>query len=224
MPRPRSWHPIPARSLERPVYGRNIVVLHHVSGALLLHRKFVSRNSPYYHRCGLWLVVVDRTVLRCRSYNAKQVNRPPTRWANQVLRRHADGTEAQERAEQQREQDELFAQRATSDRWDGDVDHAVAAAQSKAATTIGSPSDARAREQVNRADNEGDRLRWFPAQVDELPRSLNPMCKPFTDRGRLRKLRAEKRAKDLRAVARRQKASADLAVPAYLRVRHLLPR
>lgn len=226
MPRPRLWKSITARSLDREVYGRIALAMRHVSGALLLHRKFVSRNSPHYRRCGQWLVVMDRTVIRSKPYNAKPVTVPPTRWANQVLRYEADGTYARERAEQQQQQAEWqAARRAALNQRAGDVDPILAAALRRATSTPEPPADL-----VPPADDvdlqvdeaKGDQLRWRPTQFDELPRSLNPMGKPFTERALRRGWAAQARAKKLRAIARGTKARP--TAPAHEKVRDLLPR
>lgn len=92
MARTPEWKRLPAKSLNRATYGRIVYAMRHKTGALLLHRKPVSRNCCQYRTIGLWLVLVDLVVVRRKSYhNQRPILRPPVRWANKVLRAHAAG-------------------------------------------------------------------------------------------------------------------------------------
>lgn len=159
MPRPRDWHPIPARTIDPRVYGRTIrALVHRRGGAMLLHHKFSSRNSRIYDRCGQWRVVVDREVIRSKTYyNSKEIRQPPLRWANQVLRRHAAGTYEKEWAEREAR---------LCDDGGGAAAHGAHGADADALdeASAGGPSPS-------------DKLVWHPPGFDELPRSLAPYAK-----------------------------------------------
>jgi hypothetical protein len=102
MARPRDWKPLPVKSLDRAIYGPVFRALRHSRqpNVLLLHLKFVSRNHPRYDQSGMWSVIVDGIVVRRRIYWFKEISKPPTRWANKILRLHADGVFAREAAEE----------------------------------------------------------------------------------------------------------------------------
>ena len=100
MGRPRTWVQINARTLDRAVYGPAVTALRHhrFPDTLLLHLKFVSRKHPRYRQQGMWAVVMGTDAVRRKIYRHKGINRPPTKWANAVMRLVADGSFARELA------------------------------------------------------------------------------------------------------------------------------
>jgi hypothetical protein len=101
MGRRREWHRVNARSLDRRTFGPVVAAFEHnkLQETFLLHLKFVSRNHPRYGQEGVWAVVERMTVVRRKAYLFKAINRAPMRWANEVLRLHAQGVFAREAAE-----------------------------------------------------------------------------------------------------------------------------
>ena len=202
MARPREWTNIPASSLDRVTYGRIVRAVKHRSGALLLHRKYVSRNARIYHTAGQWMVVIDRVVIRSRSYyNGRPVLQPPTRWATRMLRAHAAG-----------------AFDPTADRDPGGVAEAPSSyckRRIRSLPELGYAqlfSEARTgRSAINPEPDRFDRSGFVPACAesgtkaavrrlipkldfgpvgyDELPRSLFPLARPITSAGLLRRSR-----------------------------------
>ena len=102
MGRPRAWHRVNARSLDRRIFGSVATAFKHnkLEDTFLLHLKFVSRNHPRYRQNGMWAVVVGTAVVRRKPYWFKAINKAPMAWANKILRLHAQGVFEREAAEE----------------------------------------------------------------------------------------------------------------------------
>jgi hypothetical protein len=102
MGRRSEWEPVVVKSLDRTIVGPVIKAYRHGRQAdtFLFHLKFLSRNHPQFRRQGMWAVVAGTRVVRRRGYWLKGINKPPFRWANQVLRFDGDGTYARKSAAQ----------------------------------------------------------------------------------------------------------------------------
>ena len=209
MARPRTWSRVPARSVDQHVYGRTVYALSHRSGALLLHRKNVSRNSRHYHSYGQWLVVVGREVVRSKTYfNSKEMRKPPTRWAAHVLRLHAAGVYEAERRAVAFDSDSGGVSRDQCHRCRNDgldlpsagevgLERRCEAAACSRSTdpTKGTQAGPDGGKQTPGAGS-GDQLIWHPPGFDELPKSLAPMAKRCQSiEGWRRKVRRSQRSR-----------------------------
>lgn len=197
MGRRSDWQNIAVRSLDRGTVGPVIKAYRHArfAGTLLLHLKFVSRNHPRFRQQGMWAVVVGTTVIRRKGYWLKGINKAPFGWANQVLRLHADGTYAKERAaakasfEHEPERSRARRTRLPAERnvrtVDASYEQRVRTPGGEAAAgeqdpLVSRPVARAATPEKVRADGRPVRCRavvdyFLPAQYDELPTKLFPM-------------------------------------------------
>jgi hypothetical protein len=205
MARPRSWLRITTTSLDPRIYGRIVHAVRHRSGALLLHRKFVSRNSHDYRRCGSWIVVVGREVIRSKTYiNSKEIRIAPTRWAAGILRLHAAGVFRTEWAAHEAatcrscgdgaEEMTPCRQCRRCALGDGAIggDHRARSTGGAGPYDVANASGTRplpVAEARRRYPGKQDALLWHPAGYDELPRSMAPYAKQATSWGRKWKIR-----------------------------------
>lgn len=82
----KDWTRVPVHSIDQTFYGRTVdVYLHAKSGVLLIHHKPASRFSKAYRDSGTWWMSRNRELIARRSYYGAEINKPPFRWANQLV-------------------------------------------------------------------------------------------------------------------------------------------
>lgn len=86
------WTRLPPGYVDKRTYGRICDAYVHRKGYLLLHVKASHYKAEWNKTIGSWAVYLGRELIDEDHYYGHQRPKPPTTWANRVVKQHREKT------------------------------------------------------------------------------------------------------------------------------------